>query len=138
MSSLPIDDDSRAAIAAAARIAQRYLDTLPDRPVREPDIMDAVGAFDEALPDEGEGAIDTLDHLGEHGIRSAAHSAGPRFFHFVVGGVTPAALGADWLASALDQNAFAWLSSPLGSEVERVAVRWLAELFELPAGHAGC
>jgi glutamate/tyrosine decarboxylase-like PLP-dependent enzyme len=40
-------------------------------------------------------------------------------------------LGADWLASALDQNGFNWTSSPLSSRVEEVATSWLRELFGL-------
>jgi glutamate/tyrosine decarboxylase-like PLP-dependent enzyme len=55
----------------------------------------------------------------------------------VIGGTTPAALGADWLASALDQPAYAWVISPLGVHLERVALRWLLELFELPAEFGG-
>ena len=54
-----------------------------------------------------------------------------------MGGTTPAALGADWLTSTYDQVAFAWASSPLGSRLEAVAVRWLRELFELPAEFDG-
>ena len=51
-------------------------------------------------------------------------SAGPRFFHWVVGGGTPAALAADWLTSAIDQNAFAYDSSPIGTRVEKTDARW--------------
>ena len=58
-------------------------------------------------------------------------------FHFVTGGVTPAALGGDWLASVLDQNAFSWVGSPLGSRLEAVTLGWLKELFELPASWGG-
>ena len=50
---------------------------------------------------------------------------------------TPAALGADWLTSPLDQNGFAGRGSPLGAELERVSVRWLLDLFELPEGWGG-
>ena len=67
----------------------------------------------------------------------ATRSAGPRFFHFVMGGGTPAALAADWLASALDQIAFNWLSSPLAMRLEQVSVGWLKELFRLPAEWSG-
>ena len=51
--------------------------------------------------------------------------------------MTPAALGADWLATALDQNAFSWVGSPLGTRLETVAVEWLKQLFDLPAGWGG-
>ena len=54
-----------------------------------------------------------------------------------MGGGTPAALGADWLASALDQVAFGWASSPLAARLEAVTTRWLRELFELPDGLTG-
>jgi glutamate/tyrosine decarboxylase-like PLP-dependent enzyme len=54
-----------------------------------------------------------------------------------MGGGTPAALGADWLASALDQIALNWVSSPFAMRVEEVALDWLKELFGLPAAWSG-
>ncbi len=61
-------------------------------------------------------------------------SPGPRYFGFVTGGAVPAALAADWLAAAWDQNAFSAVSSPAASAVEAVAVEWLKDLLGLPAG----
>ena len=58
-------------------------------------------------------------------------------FHFVTGGVTPAALAADWLTSAIDQNAFSWVNSPLASRAEAIAIDWLKDLFALPASWGG-
>ena len=55
----------------------------------------------------------------------------------MTGGVTPAAFGADWLTTLLDQNSFSWVSSPFGARLEAVAVDWLKELFELPAEWGG-
>jgi glutamate/tyrosine decarboxylase-like PLP-dependent enzyme len=60
-------------------------------------------------------------------------SPGPRYFGFVTGGALPAALAADWLASAWDQNAFNAVSSPAAAVVEEVACGWLLELLGLPA-----
>ena len=93
-------------------------------------------SFPDALPAEGSGAVDALREL-VGGLDAATASPGPRFFHFVTGGVTPAALGADWLTTALDQNAFSWVGSPLGTRLETVAVDWLKQLFELPAAWGG-
>jgi glutamate/tyrosine decarboxylase-like PLP-dependent enzyme len=55
----------------------------------------------------------------------------------VIGGTTPAALGADWLASAIDQNAGGWHASPLATELETVSISWLLDLFGLPSSWSG-
>ncbi|MGH2997142.1 MAG: pyridoxal phosphate-dependent decarboxylase family protein, partial [Gaiellaceae bacterium] len=105
----------------------RYLAELDDSPV-----LPARGIrFGGELPDQSDGALAALAELVD-GSDIATRSSGPRFFHFVTGGTTPAALGADWLASLLDQNSFSAVSSPYGAQLEEVAVRWLLDLFELP------
>nr|MDT0658894.1 pyridoxal-dependent decarboxylase [Micromonospora sp. DSM 115978] len=116
-----------------------YLDSLADRPVHDPAtaplLAELAGAG--ALPAHGDGSAAVVDRLLRWGTTTATHSAGPRFFHFVIGGVTPAALAADWTASLLDQNAGFRASSLLAAELERTALRWLRELFDLPAGFGG-
>ena len=71
------------------------------------------------------------------GTAAATLSSGPRFFHFVIGGSTPAAMSADWLTSLLDQNTFSRVSSDFGSAVEDVALQWLCELVGLPSSWGG-
>src|SRR5512132_38202 len=120
----------------ASREVARYLESIAERNVRDPRAEEVAASFRGELPEDGVGAERALEELVA-GIDGAVHSAGPKFFHFVDGGVTPAALGADWLASALDQNTGAWVSSPLGGELERIALGWLRDLFELPAEWSG-
>src|SRR6476646_5224457 len=120
----------------ASREAARYLESIAERNVRDPRAEEVAASFRGELPEDGVGAERALEELVA-GIDGAVHSAGPKFFHFVDGGVTPAALGADWLASALDQNTGAWVSSPLGGELERIALGWLRDLFGLPAEWSG-
>jgi glutamate/tyrosine decarboxylase-like PLP-dependent enzyme len=129
--------ESEATLTLVADEARRYLAELDDSAVRLPSADEAAARFDAALPDEGSGALEALRELIEYGVPAAVRSSGPRMFHFVTGGVTPAALGGDWLASVLDQNAFSWVGTPLGSRLEAVTIRWLKELFDLPASWAG-
>ncbi len=60
-------------------------------------------------------------------------SAGGRFFAWAIGGAVPAALAADWLTSAWDQNAALFACSPSSAVVEEVAGAWLKELLGVPA-----
>jgi glutamate/tyrosine decarboxylase-like PLP-dependent enzyme len=129
-------DETAAAAAFAYGRAGEYLSGLDERPVLPHGVDAAVARFGGAFPDEGSGAVAALEELLD-GLDAATGSSGPRFFHFVTGGVTPAALGADWLTTALDQNAFSWVGSPLGTRLETVALEWLKELFTLPAGWGG-
>jgi glutamate/tyrosine decarboxylase-like PLP-dependent enzyme len=123
-------------LETVSKAAAEYLGSVGIRPVRSRDAEDVAATFGGELPDDGVGATAAIDEL-VHGLDGAVHSAGPRFFHFVNGGVTPAALGADWLTSTIDQNAGAWVSTPLGAHLEIVALRWLRELFGLPVSWGG-
>jgi glutamate/tyrosine decarboxylase-like PLP-dependent enzyme len=114
--------------------AVRYLERIDEALVRPPSVAEG---SPEPLPEEGEGSLATLRELIEAADAESTRSAGPRFFHFVMGGGTPAALGADWLASALDQIAFNWVSSPFALRLEQVALTWLKDLFALPAAWSG-
>ena len=98
---------------------------------------EATRRFVGELPEDGNGSLETVASLLTHGVEAATNSAGPRFFHFVTGGSTPAALAADWLTSTLDNNAGLWVSSPLGSRLEQVAIGWLKDLFSLPSTWGG-
>ena len=133
---IPDPDELDAVVAFVADEARKYLDGIADRPVRDPAAEDAAAAFGGPLPEEGSGAVAALQELldGQAGL---VHSAGPRFFHFVNGGTTPAALGADWLTSTWDQNPGAWVSSPLAGHLESVSLGWLKELFGLPSSWGG-
>src|SRR5579864_1706735 len=77
----------------------------------------------------------------EQVIRELAHdvaggllgSAGGRFFAWVIGGSLPAALAADWLTSAWDQNAVLAATAPAAALVEEIAGAWLKDVLGLPA-----
>jgi glutamate/tyrosine decarboxylase-like PLP-dependent enzyme len=124
-------------LALVAERAREYLEGLDDAPLHGPEVEEAAWRLDAPLPEEGDGSLAVLERLLGEGLEASVASAGPRNFHFVTGGVTPAALGADWVASTLDQNSFAWIESPLGAQLERTSIAWLLDLFELPSEWGG-
>jgi glutamate/tyrosine decarboxylase-like PLP-dependent enzyme len=129
--------DVEPAVQLAAEEARRYLAGLVESPVQPPGAADLLRDLDGPLPAEGAGALSAVRELAELSHAGATRSSGPRFFHFVTGGTTPAALAADWLASAFDQNTGMWEGAPLASSLETVSLRWLRELFGLPADWGG-
>jgi glutamate/tyrosine decarboxylase-like PLP-dependent enzyme len=61
-------------------------------------------------------------------------SVGGRFFGWVIGGAVPAAVAADWLTAAWDQNAAVYATAPAAAVAEEIAGAWLKEILRLPAG----
>src|SRR5262245_10207197 len=120
-------------VALVADESVRFLAELDASPALPAGAAEAAERFGGPLPEQGEGAVAALAELLRDGLPAAVRSSGPRMFHFVTGGVTPAALGADWLTSVLDQNSFAWVNTPLASRLETVSLAWLKDLFGLPA-----
>src|SRR6202050_1595007 len=122
----------------AARRAHIYLQGLGARSVA-PDAaaVSALRELDEPLPAARSDGADTLALLDRLVSPATLATAGPRFFGFVIGGALPEALAANWLAGAWDQNAGLYESMPGVSHLEAVALRWLIELFELPAAAGG-
>jgi glutamate/tyrosine decarboxylase-like PLP-dependent enzyme len=130
-------DELPAALQLVAESAQSYLEGIGDERVLHPETEARIAQWHDPMPEYGESTLPALNELIERGRGAATRSSGPRFFHFVMGGGTPAALGADWLTSAYDQVAYAWASSPFAARLEQVAVDWLRQLFELPEGFGG-
>jgi glutamate/tyrosine decarboxylase-like PLP-dependent enzyme len=114
----------------AARRAQRYLDALPQRPV-VPAAADlaALARLDVPLAPDPTDPRQVLALLDEVVGPATVAMAGPRFFGLVTGGSLPAALAANWLAGAWDQNACFHATAPGVAHLEVVALRWLHELF---------
>jgi glutamate/tyrosine decarboxylase-like PLP-dependent enzyme len=112
-----------------------YLEGLQERPVA-PSAAAVAGlaALDEPLPERPMPDEDVIRRLDEVCSPATMAMAGPRFFGFVIGGALPVTLAANWLAGAWDQNSALYNVTPATAELERVALRWLLELFGLPAG----
>ncbi len=125
--------DWDAVLDAAVAAARSYLASLPDRrvyPDTSPDEVRAV--VDVPLPDRSLPPAEVVAELArELEPFVTAHASG-RYFGFVIGGLHPAAYGAELLVSTWDQNAGLYAPTPGVAIVEEVAVRWLVDLLGLP------
>src|SRR5579859_86641 len=88
------------------------------------------------MPEKGIGGQAALRFFQENYSRLIANSAGPRYFGFVTGGSTPAAVAGDWLVSTYDQNNCGNNDS-IAPQLERQTLHFLRNIFGLDENHFG-
>jgi glutamate/tyrosine decarboxylase-like PLP-dependent enzyme len=128
----PQSDDVSGALAAADALARDYLASLATRPpARAPGPVQPI-----SLPDEGLGGAGALAKIWSLYRDAFSGNPGPRYWAFISGGVTPAALAAEWLGAALDQNVQAFRDGA-AVNLEAQALDLLRQLFDLPDDYHG-
>ena len=113
-------------------VAQQYFKKQDDLPPGKfiPDILM------EELPQKGIGAEATLDQFEKNFADKITNSAGSRYFGFVTGGSTPAAVAGDWLVSTYDQNACGSNDS-IAPQLERQTLHFLKQLLGIDPEYFG-
>ncbi|HEY3461427.1 MAG TPA: aminotransferase class V-fold PLP-dependent enzyme [Casimicrobiaceae bacterium] len=113
--------------------ALAYLDQLDSASVTATATLEQLrGRLSRPLTDDGIDASRVIDDLVADVDGGLIGSAGGRFFAWVIGGSVPAALAADWLTSAWDQNAGIYACSPAAGVIEEVCGAYLESLLGLP------
>jgi len=135
-----MSDDAPVAGAALDRAhshALTWLASLQERPVPpRATVAEVVARLGDHLPDGPTDPADVVDLLAAACEPGLTAMPSGRFFGFVIGGTHPAALAADWLTSAWDQNAGMRSVTPAHTAVEDVAEAWVTDLLGLPTGSA--
>src|SRR5271165_1009285 len=109
----------RRLLLETAERAATYVDGLPDQPVGwSASVQELRAALGGPLPESPTDALEVLSDLAESAEPGLVSSSGGRYFGFVIGGSTHAALAADWLTSAWDQNAGLYVCGPSAAVVE--------------------
>jgi glutamate/tyrosine decarboxylase-like PLP-dependent enzyme len=127
-------DDYSRVLQKAHDHASEWLSSIPERPVHPlENAEESTARFPTSLPDDGMDPAEVVDELArlvEPGLMAMPSG---RFFGWVIGGTLPAALGADWLVSAWDQNTALRYATPGVAAAEQVAGEWLLDHLGLPA-----
>lgn len=112
--------------------AEQYLTEIDRRPAA------ALGTapLPISLPETGIGTAETLRLFDQQFGHQMAATNGARYWGFVTGGTTPAALVGDWLASAFDTN-LSDRTSSVAAHIEDEALHLLRDLFALPDDYHG-
>jgi glutamate/tyrosine decarboxylase-like PLP-dependent enzyme len=122
------------ALSRADAHARAWLDSVGERPVGPRATADELLAgFGGPLPEQPTAPEDVVDLLATLADRGLMAMQSGRFFGWVIGGTLPAALAADWLVSAWDQNAGMRYATPATVAAEEAAAAWLPDLLGLPA-----
>lgn len=125
----------RRTLDRAAEHALDWIISLPDRTVRPAaDVEGMLAALDRPLPGGPADPAEVVDDLATLAGPGLMAMPSGRFFGWVIGGTLPAAMGADWLVSAWDQNAAMRYPTPATAALEQVAGTWLLDVLGLPPG----
>ena len=95
--------------------------------------LQALSNLRQPLPETINPAEIVLAELDQFGSPATVLTTSGRYFGFVVGGALPVTVGASWLATAWDQNAQVFATSPVAAVTEEVAAGWVLDVLRLPA-----
>ena len=122
----------------AADKAQMYVNGACERRVSPSESALAVlTELHEPFPDYPTPAGDVIKRLDQIGSATTMATTGGRYFGFVNGGMVPAAMAANWLAAAWNQNAALRVMSPIAAELEEIVLQGVCEALGFPQQCAG-
>lgn len=90
-----------------------------------------------AAPAHGEAMGDILADVDRVIVPGLTHWNSPTFFAYFSTCASAPGVLADFLSSALNQQAMLWRTSPVATELEAVTLGWLRQLMGLPASFEG-
>src|SRR3989440_1056118 len=127
-------DDGPAALEWAARYLERVGELPVLAQVRPGEIR---SRLPKTAPEEGEPFSAVLRDLDEVLLPGITHWQHPRYFAYFATSSSEPAILAELLVAALNSVAILWRTSPASTELEGVALDWVADLLGLPAGWHG-
>jgi len=132
-------DEFRAAGHQLVDTIADFFESLSERPVTRAETASEIRALlgDATLPDRGTAAGELLEETAQMLFDHSLHNGHPRFLGYITSSAAPLGALAELLSASVNNNLGKWDLSPLASEIEAQAVRWIAELIGYPAGCGG-
>jgi aromatic-L-amino-acid decarboxylase len=120
------------------RIAS-LLESIRTRPVTPGETLREVRSAlgDMPLDQHGVPADRLVEQAAALLIDHSLFNGHPRFFGYITSCAAPIGALGDLLAAAVNPNVGAWQLSPMASEMEAQAIRWIADLIGYPTGCGG-
>lgn len=129
----------KALIAQSADIInQWYSSHLREKPIynnHSPAEIQAM--FDEPLPGKGSEAEELLETIRTKVFETSNFNPSPNYYGYITGGGNQAAILAEILRNALNQNNLKWHSAPANSEIEKIVIRWICDFIGYPQEAGG-
>jgi len=123
-----------AILESAKDLSNAYLEDLNNRTTSKSNPVFALPP----LPEAGLGFLQTQKIFEKDFLENIVASSGPRYWGFVTGGSTPAAIAGDWLAAVFDQNTQGTKGGgDVSAALELHTIKLLLQLFELPDDFMG-
>ena len=138
----PLEMSPREFRSAGHRLVEdiaKFLDSIAKRPVTKGEPARAIRARlgGGSFPKRGKPAGAILGEAAKLLFEHSLLNGHPRFWGYITSSAAPLGALADLLASAVNPNVGAWILSPMASEIEAQAVRWIGEMVGYPAGAGG-
>jgi glutamate/tyrosine decarboxylase-like PLP-dependent enzyme len=141
MRNAPINIDREQFRAIGHELVDTLADLLADvgeLPVaREQEPADINALLPRQLPEQGSDPGMLLRETARILIDRSTFTSHPQFYGYIIGSVAPIGALADLLASGINQNVGGWSLSPVATEIEKQAVRWIGEMIGFPASGSG-
>ena len=124
-----VNTDYKSLLNKTFEIALNYVESVNDRPIDNGTDKEMLRSnIDGPLPENGQEAVAVIEQLAKDIEPGLLTTSGPRLFGYAIGGSFPAAMAADMLNVAWDQNVPYFIASPGTSLAEETAAKWILEL----------
>lgn len=132
------DEFRKAGYQVVDRIAE-LLGSLSRRPVTPGESPEKIRALlgNKKIPSQGAAADDLFKEAEDLLFDHSLFNGHPRFWGYITASPSPVGMLGDLLAAAINPNVAAWVLSPVASEIEAQAIRWIAELIGYPVSCGG-